>query len=63
MNIPKHTEDYVPDWTVLKKGQEPLKEVKETAKQIFFDHTVAPVVEKEVKPTHLPENSTFSHYF
>lgn len=64
MTISKNTANFVSDWAMLPKVEETGKEVKKVAEQIFFDNTVAQTIpQKEVKPTHIPENSTFSHYF
>ena len=64
MNIPKNTANFVSDWAMLPKVEETSKEVKKATEQMFFDDTITGAIpKKEVKPTHIPENSTFSHYF
>lgn len=64
MHIDKTT-NFVADWAIgAKKAQDEIKKVGSPIQEIFHDFkTISLAPTKEIKPNHIPESASFSHYF
>lgn len=64
MHVDKTT-NFVSDWAVgTRKIQAEIKKVGAPIQEFFHDFkAISSAPTKEIKPTHIPESASFSHYF